>query len=248
MKPRERVEVFQLLVLRQLVSQLQDRTTVALKGGGNLRFFFASPRFSEDLDFDVRHLSARTLRGKVDGILESPTLVRLLAAQGIAIEAWSAPKQTETVQRWKASIVAGASAPESTKLEFSRRTESESAIVDPVLPEVFERHRLAGPIVAAHYGIHDAARQKARALAGRAAPQARDVFDLNLLLDRGARLGSLPAAIRRAAVDRTLEFSYDEFDGQVLEFLEPDDRAAWSGKPAFEAMQERVADTLEGAT
>ena len=230
-----------------LAGQLEDRSLVALKGGGNLRFFFGSPRFSEDLDFDVRHIAVGTLRKKVEGILESPTLVRLLVPHGLRMETWSVPKQTDTVQRWKASIGERATATESTTLEFSRRPGRGTVLAEAVPAAVFERHRLSGPVVAGHYGANDAARQKLEALLGRSAPQARDVFDLSLLLDRGATLPRLPADVRAKASDRALGFSFDEFEGQVLEFLESDERAAYDSPKAFETIQERVAAAIEAA-
>lgn len=246
MSPRERVEVFQLLFVRLLVSQLDDRTLVTLKGGGNLRFFFGSPRFSEVLDFDVRHIATRTLQKKVDGLLGGTTLARLLLAKGLRIDAWSAPKQTELVQRWKASLVEGESIPESTKFEFSRRKGAgDGSAVDPIPAGALERHQLAGPVLAAHYGADAAAAQKVEALLGRSAPQSRDVFDLNLLLDRGARLPDLPARSRREAVERALGFSRDEFEDQVLAYLEPEEADALRSAAVIEALQVRVADALE---
>ena len=46
---RQAVELFHLLFLRQLASGA-DRARIALKGGCNLRFYFGSVRYSEDLD------------------------------------------------------------------------------------------------------------------------------------------------------------------------------------------------------
>lgn len=242
--PRERVEIFHLHFLRLLAGQLQDRSLVPLKGGGNLRFFFGSPRFSEDLDFDVRHVAMRTLSRKIDGILEGGAIERLLAASGLRISSWSAPKQTESVQRWKASIVEGSSAAESTKLEFSRRASVGDVAVDALPAPVLERHRLAGPVIAAHYGLDTAASQKVEALIGRSEPQTRDLFDLNLLLDRGAKLPKLDAKDSREARDRILEFTFDELEGQVLAFLEPAEAETFD-RAHFEAIQLRVNRAIE---
>ena len=41
------------MFLRALVAKGDDKSLIALKGGCNLRFYFASIRYSEDIDFDV---------------------------------------------------------------------------------------------------------------------------------------------------------------------------------------------------
>lgn len=50
---RQAVEVFHLIFLRALVAKGEDKSLIALKGGCNLRFYFGSIRYSEDIDFDV---------------------------------------------------------------------------------------------------------------------------------------------------------------------------------------------------
>ena len=54
-------EIFHLLFLEQLL-KLSDPNLFVLKGGLNLRFFFNSPRYSEDMDLDVLGGSVATLR------------------------------------------------------------------------------------------------------------------------------------------------------------------------------------------
>jgi hypothetical protein len=241
---RERIEVFHLIFLRALFALLEDRALVVLKGGANLRFYAASPRFSEDLDLDVRVLARETLARKVDGLQRPGTsFTRVLAAHGLAIVGWSAPKQTGDVQRWKVSVQEGARVPDATKVEFSRRGAG-VGLTEAIPRPVLDRHGLAGPIVATHYGLDAAAAQKVRALLGRSVPQARDVFDLHLLLDRGARLPPLPGAERVAAEERVLRFGADDFAAQVFAFLEPDERAVYDSPEAVEALQLRVASAL----
>jgi hypothetical protein len=60
---RQYVELFHLLFLRQLASG-EDRSLIALKGGCNLRFFFGSIRYSEDMDLDVWTMARETLKNK----------------------------------------------------------------------------------------------------------------------------------------------------------------------------------------
>ncbi|MGH7327468.1 MAG: nucleotidyl transferase AbiEii/AbiGii toxin family protein, partial [Polyangiaceae bacterium] len=121
MSPREANELFHLLFLRVLTSSA-DRAHYRVKGGCNLRFWFKSVRYSEDLDLDVVITSRATLRNKIDRILEAGPLVAMLRTRGLAIEAWSAPKQTDTTQRWKVSLRSDDSRTAiHTKIEFSRR-------------------------------------------------------------------------------------------------------------------------------
>src|SRR5437870_7457731 len=103
MTDRAIVEIFHLEFVRMLAASSQ-RDHYAIKGGCNLRFFFGSVRYSEDIDLDVRVAVRQTLEKQVDGILDSPALARLLRVHGIAIATWSKPKQTDTSQRWKASL------------------------------------------------------------------------------------------------------------------------------------------------
>jgi hypothetical protein len=72
-----------------------DRADSAIQEGCNLRFFFGSVRYSEDLDLDVRRVPPRTLRGRVDKLLASPALLGPLRSAGIQVGAASAPKQTD---------------------------------------------------------------------------------------------------------------------------------------------------------
>ena len=48
---RQVVEMFHLVFLRALVAKGDDKALFALKGGCNLRFYFGSLRYSEDIDF-----------------------------------------------------------------------------------------------------------------------------------------------------------------------------------------------------
>jgi hypothetical protein len=119
---RAAVEFFHLVFLRALVGKGQDKGLFALKGGCNLRFYFGSVRYSEDIDLDVTVVAKATLRNKVDRLLASPLVAAPLKAQGLGVADVSAPKQTDTTQRWKVGLrVIGRSLALRTKIEFSRR-------------------------------------------------------------------------------------------------------------------------------
>src|SRR5258707_14372886 len=116
--PHLAIERFHLEFLRALSSQI-DPALYAVKGGCNLRLCLGSVRCSEDLDIDVHKIARATLASNVTKIFES-RLPKALLPTGLSIDQFSAPKQTDTVQRWKATLLVGAS-PVSTKVEFSRR-------------------------------------------------------------------------------------------------------------------------------
>jgi len=245
MGPREYVELFHLLFLRMLAAG-SDRTHYCVKGGCNLRFWFRSVRYSEDLDLDVTVTSRATLKNKVDRLLAPGPLAGLLRAQGIAIVSTSAPKQTDTTQRWKVTLSAADAATMHTKIEFSRRGLSGAHAYEPVDAGVARRYRIPSPM-ASHYLAPAALAQKIGALAHRAETQARDVFDVHLLL-AAAGAPKLDAAARKdlgAAVERAMGVSYDEFVGQVVAFLEPEHRELYASRGAWDQMQSEVVRGLE---
>lgn len=243
--PREAVEVFHLLFLRVLMAGA-EKAHYAVKGGCNLRFFFGSVRYSEDLDLDVETFAPRTLRNKVDRILGSGPLPALLRARGLAVESFSSPKQTETTQRWKVQLGIAAGSTVSTKIEFSRRGLAADRTFEAVDAELLRRHRLQ-PVLAVHYRAPEAIRQKVRALAGRAVTQARDVFDLSLLFARcpPEDVAGLPAEEVRRATENLTSVGYDEFVGQVLAYLEPEHQDLYRDPALWDALQASVLESVE---
>jgi predicted nucleotidyltransferase component of viral defense system len=247
---RRSVELFHLAFLRALTAKGEDKSLIALKGGCNLRFYFGSTRYSEDIDFDVSVIAKGTLSRKVDRLLASPLLVAPLKSKGIEIIDASAPKQTETTQRWKVGLrAAGIEMPLRTKIEFSRRDAITGALFESIDVEVTRAHALT-PTLASHYGAPAAIAQKIHALAGRAESQPRDVFDLNLLFARPeAQNSKLSPAQRRwvpEAIDRAMSMSFDAYRSKVIAYLDPEQRALYEAKSAWDAMQEAVVSQLEG--
>src|ERR1700687_4137833 len=115
------VEQFHLLFLTQLGARL-DKKFYALKGGCNLRFFWKSIRYSEDLDLDVRTIAEQTLQKNVRQILDAPGFKRILHAAKMELTSISEPKQTSTTQRWKIHLQSESSGVDlPTRIEFSRR-------------------------------------------------------------------------------------------------------------------------------
>jgi predicted nucleotidyltransferase component of viral defense system len=245
---RQSIELFHLVFLRAVVARGEDRGLFALKGGCNLRFFFASLRYSEDIDFDVAVVAKGTLRNKVDRLLASPAVRAPLRARGIEIVDVSAPKQTEVTQRWKLGLRVPGHPQLRTKVEFSRRDRVDGTAFEAVRAEVLEPYAIP-PFLATHYAVATAIAQKVEALAGRSEPQARDVFDLSLLfaaLD-AARVAPprVPEKRRAVAVERARGVSFDEYVSQVVAFLDPGQREVFEGRDTWNAMQDAVVRRLE---
>lgn len=244
------VERFHLLLLSQLGARIPKNLCV-LKGGCNLRFFLGSIRYSEDIDFDVKTVGRETLRKNVNTILESQSFNTILRAQRLAIVDWSAPKQTDTVQRWKVRIqLAGTEQEAPTKIEFSRRRIDPGALLEPVNGQLVAAYGLS-PILANHYSKETALLQKVSALAHRSETQARDVFDLKLLIDAGAKPPDKDrklAAEFSSAGERAGSISFGEFKSQVVAYLPPEWQEYYRTAKAWNKLQEQVINALNQET
>lgn len=242
---RASLELFHLVFLRALVAKGEDKGLIALKGGCNLRFYFGSIRYSEDIDFDVGVIAPGTLRNRVERLLRSPLIAAPLKTAGLEVVDVSAPKQTGTTQRWKVGLRAqGIAAPLRTKVEFSRRDSIEGARYEGVASAVLRPYGLT-QVLATHYAAHAAIEQKVQALAGRAEPQARDVFDLNLLFARGDVSELHPPKRLSQAIDNAMGISFDEYRSKVVAYLDPEQAVLYEGRDAWNAMQESVVARLE---
>lgn len=250
LNPRQAVELFHLQFLRQLAAG-GDRARFVLKGGCNLRFFFGSIRYSEDMDVDVVGVPQGTLKNKVDRLLVAPGLLLPLKVQGIEVADVSAPKQTETTQRWKVGLkLKGHSAELRTRVEFSRRERrgSEGDVVAEAIDASLLRAYALPHTIAQHYSIRAAVSQKVLALAGRPETQARDVFDLHTLRPRWPDRASLHAEAKaqlERATERALALGYDDFVAQVVAYLDPEQAAPYQDAAAWEGLQLDVVAFLE---
>ncbi len=247
MTPLASVEVFHLIFLNHLGSRV-SRNLFALKGGCNLRFFHKSIRFSEDLDLDVHTLARDTLKKQVSSLFDAAPFKQMLQTRGITLLEWSAPKQTDTVQRWKVSLQApGSDVPIPTKIEFSRRPAAEPAQVEPIDSDLIRTYGLY-PILCSHYAREIAFRQKVLALMQRAETQARDVFDLEHLL-RGSLHPKSPKDCGRQelakAQENALSMSAEDFRSQVVAYLPPEFQEHYSRPEVWDALVAKVVDALE---
>jgi hypothetical protein len=234
-------EAFHLVLLRFLVRK-QGGEAWALKGGVNLRLFFGSVRYSEDMDLDAEPRLNRTLKRDILGILRDPIFRRRLMAIGVRGVEPAAPrlaKDTQTTARVKLSLIAGG-VPYPTKVEISFRPRDGRDVVELASPSrpLALRYLKEGaeyPFQLPHYPRTPAVRQKFSALAGRPAVQARDVFDLMVLTANAHRAdidteeirAQLSDATLREARDRALTLPESEFRAKVLEFLDEANKETW---------------------
>jgi len=246
--PIQYVECFHLVLLRLLEARV-DRASWVVKGGVNLRAWFGSRRYSEDLDVDVLRGQPHSLRSRVDDLLASRPFAELLGTQGLTLIRSTKPKQTDTTQRWKFEVRAdGLSVPLRTRVEFSRRgSGDEDYVLEAVRSEVLRPYGMPAPTVN-HYAAPSAIRQKIHALGARKATQARDVWDLDhLLRTTGADPRPLPPAVRHAlpeAIDRAVSLPFEVFRAQVVPFLAPEDQDVYGTRDSWDRMRELVADRL----
>ncbi len=98
-------------------------------------------------------------------------------------------------------------------------------------------------------GVDTALAQKIAALAARTEPQARDVFDLQLLLARtDARSPDLSHLRKRTiadAIERAMGISYDEYRSKVVAYLDPEHAELYEDPTAWDAMQDMVVSRLQ---
>lgn len=249
--PLEQREVFHLAFLRQLARVLRPNS-YAIKGGVNLRFFFGSIRYSEDMDLDVKGVQTFRLKEVVTGILESKGLNTTLRPYGvdrIIPPDMKVAKQTETTQRFKVHLITASAEDLFTKIEFSRRG-LDSAVATEAVDSSVLRHYKHAPFLVSHYPPSVAIAQKINALASRTETQARDVFDLFMLLgrfeDSKKAVTNLSASILKKALNNLSSLGFDMFKDAVLNYLMEEDRRMYENKKAWEEIQTHVGQAIEG--
>jgi predicted nucleotidyltransferase component of viral defense system len=241
------IELFHLVFVAHFGRRV-DKALFAIKGGCNLRFFCRSIRFSQDIDFDIRTMARATLENNVDSLLKSTVFVQTLRTKQLEIEHVTSAKQTDTTLRWKIGIRLAGRTSIPTKVEFSRRRGLDDGyLLEAVDAELIRTYELY-PVLAQHYSREAAFRQKIIALSRRTHTQARDIFDLKLLLDGGAGQEMLPAEVAAEvprAIENGMSIGFDEFSSQVRSYLAADYREYYGSRKVWEALQHEVVSALE---
>ena len=248
-------EAVHVLLLREL-NELGSGSATTLKGGVNLRLFWGSVRYSEDIDLDGAPEFSAAIRTRIRSTIEDGRLVRDLRLLGLrGIDPGEGPnKDTDTVFRYKFNVLGGGDVRYSTKVEVSFRPRHPADVIEHGLADrsISDRYLpQAETLNVSHYGRLAATRQKLVALSGRTIVQARDVFDLHVLglhrtpTDWSELAAQTALEILASGLDRTLEISYSEFEGQVVEFLSDEARSRFGSPSAWEGIQLAVAQGIE---
>jgi len=256
---RQLREVFHFCFLERLL-KMADPNLFVLKGGVNLRFFFRSPRYSEDMDLDVLGGAVPTLRKNGYKLLHDGAFHRTLRTYGISdieINDPAKAKHTQTTQRFRVRLVTSGGERLPSKVEFSRRilsdyggadSEGQNRVVDQIDTELARRYQRLS-FRCQHYSGESAVIQKVLALAGRPVTQARDVFDLDILQRGGFARGiQLQRSVGPQECSLALQnldaLTFDDFSGQVVEFLDEEHRREYGNLAAWDAMVGQARDLL----
>ena len=243
LSPLQFREVFHLEFLRELVKKIPPSTFV-LKGGSNLRFFFGSIRYSEDMDLDVEKISMDRLQERTLAILKSKLLLSRLRTFGIdeIIPAdMKYAKQTQIVQHFKTHLITSAGEDLFTKIEFSRRGFDASSAPEAIDSSVLSRYLLP-PIIVPHYSVDSAVNQKITALLSRRKTEARDIFDLYVLhsqirVEGRLFLNKLSEKKLKEIRDKIYAIDYEQYRDTVVLFLSSEDQAHYNSQNMWDEMR-----------
>lgn len=244
-------EIFHLIFLGLFARRMRP-DLYALKGGVNLRFYYQSPRYSEDMDLDIHKVPVHRLKKIVMDILTSKTLLTVL--KPFQIEAIRPPdiqkaKQTETVQRFKVHLRTAAGEDLFTKIEFSRRRLHKDIRQEPIDHSIVFAYKQP-PLIIPHYPAEAALAQKIEALLGRLETQARDVFDIFILQSQieQKKLEEIKKTFdkeKRAAAKKRLDtLDYKTFRSAVCAYLNDQDRNYYDRPEIWEAILFKTREIL----
>ena len=243
-------EIFHLEFLRWFARKLKVKY-YALKGGTNLRFFFNSFRYSEDMDLDINGVEVNSLKDIVMKILQNSSFRDTFKPFGI--EEIVPPeimyaKQTATTQRFKIHLMTSAGEDLFTKIEFSRRGFKGKVIIQPVLDSILREYKLP-PLLVPHYDLQSAIAQKIDALATRSLIQARDIFDLYILSSqykpsKTEKIKTVPAKLTKA-YEKTFEVSFEQFRDTVISYLSFEDQATYNSSSLWEEIRLKVSNFIK---
>ena len=243
-------ELFHLEFLRWF-GRKTKANLYALKGGTNLRFFFNSFRYSEDMDLDVREVEVSILKDTVMNILEAVSFSEILKPFGISEIVppnITRAKQTETTQRFKIHLITYSGEDLFTKIEFSRRGFNGKIDIQPIADVILRMYKLA-PLLTPHYDSLSAITQKIEALASRTVIQARDIFDLYVLNSQYdpfamKKIGMNPERLKKA-YENIFAVSFKQFRDTVILYLSSEDQAVYDSSLIWDEIRLKVGKLIE---
>ncbi|MGH8296180.1 MAG: nucleotidyl transferase AbiEii/AbiGii toxin family protein [Steroidobacteraceae bacterium] len=218
---------------------------LVLKGDAAMRVLTASARYTQDLDFDHdphRSLASlqKTVRSAAARALQGSALTQIDISQ---------PKQTGTVARWKIFARTDTGEELHLTLEVSRRAAPDLSHVVKVPVQVHDR--TLPRVYVSVYDEQALADNKLAALLDERRTAPRDIYDLEVLLARGACpsiaaiewVGGRATLMRRVGTKLDL-MGWPLFRDQVLPSLPPEIRAHVD-EDEYLAMTVRLLESLE---
>ena len=244
-------EIFHLEFLRWF-GRKADPKHYALKGGINMRFFFGSIRYSEDMNLDRSEIRVDIIQDIVLKILSTRDFVdnlRSYGIQSISIPDMKKAKQTETTQRFKIHLITFAGEELFIKVEFSRRGLKDGIEVNAIPDSILRTYKLI-PIIIPHYNAISSAIQKITALASRPAVQARDIFDLYILSSKysSSEISGLKIPKRdklEKAYENLFSVTFEQFRDSVVSFLTSSEQARYNSSLVWDEIKLKVVSLLE---
>jgi len=248
--PLQLREIFHLEFLRWLGRGVKPSYYV-LKGGVNLRFFYNSFRYSEDIDLDARFLRVDVLQDKVMRILKSASFQNNLKPFGIdkiIPPDMAKAKQTQTTQRFKIHLITPSKEDFFTKIDFSRRKFENNIKIETVSNTILREYKLA-PLLVPHYDIISMVSQKLDALAARKIIQARDAFDIYILSAQFEPSNKEKIKLNPENMDKAykniFEISFEQFRDTVVSYLLKEDQKIYDSPRSWDEIKLKVANFID---
>ena len=216
-----------------------------MKGGVAMRVLTGSARFTQDLDFDHDpHRSLASLQNTVRTAME-----RAIHGSGLTGTSISESKQTDTVARWKISGRTSTGENLHLTVEVSWRQAPDPSHVLKIPVQIADR--TLPRVYVSVYDEQALVDNKLAALIDDRRTAPRDVYDLDLLLARGAvpsaacveTLGGRPTLMKRVA-DKLELMSWALFRDEVSPTL-PAEINAQVNEDEYLGMKQRLLETLE---
>ncbi len=243
-------EIFHLEFLRWFAKKIKPEY-YALKGGVNLRFFYDSFRYSEDMDLDLHTIELYLLKEKVMNILESTTFqnnISFFGIRDIILPDISKAKQTKTTQRFKVHLITPQGENLFTKIEFSRRSFGDNIKIETISNKILRKYKLA-PLLVPHYGLSATITQKLEALSSRKITQGRDIFDLYILSTKFEPADKNKINLSKAKLSQAkknvFKINFEQFRDVVVTYLSKENQQIYSSTQVWDEIKLHVIDFIE---
>jgi hypothetical protein len=155
-------------------------------------------------------------------------------------------KQTQTTQRFKVHLITLSEEDLFTKMEFSRRGFKQGVNIEHVSDNVLRNYKLL-PLVVSHYDVYSSINQKIDALVKRSVLQARDIFDLYILIPRCEEKNKINIDNRTLikAYDNVFSVSFEQFRDTVISYLAQEEQNIYNRLSLWDEIKLKVANFIE---